>query len=502
MDIKTLLQKCDRANHQKGKRVTILGAGLAGLVAAYELERLGHRVDIMEGSSRLGGRIWTHHFGGSEAPYGELGAMRIPHDHEYVLHYVHAMGLSEKLCKFVTLFEEPNTLLNIQGKTFRVKDIAQQALQTHYQDIFLNQSYSENTRLFAAWLKTVVDVIGSGELRQSLESDLKSHILKELEKLDLQPFFRSGGQTIDLHAFFKTYPNFQGLFGKAIGLFIGRDLLIEISPKLLQLQGGMDQLPNYLAKAINGPIRCNQEVVALRVHEDCVEVSWLERGQLHTRICDYVLCTIPFTILRQMELSGFDYEKLTTIHNTVYWPATKVLFRCQQPFWQDVGIFRGASFSDEGIRQIYYPSVMGKLSQGNVLLASYTIGNDAEHLGKKPESDRISYVHKAISKLHPEIDTPGMLLDTATVAWGNYKWSSGGCALPWNHGRSYESQSIPITARPQNTLFFAGEHCSRLTAWLQGAVESALVAVHDIVAHKPLTNLARHSSSNSKLPLS
>jgi monoamine oxidase len=123
-----------------------------------------------------------------------------------------------------------------------------------------------------------------------------------------------------------------------------------------------------------------------------------------------------------------------------------------------------------------------------VLLASYTIGNDAGQLGMMSEQDRSAYVKNAVSKLHPEIEEPGMLLDTATIAWGSYKWSAGGCALPWNHGRSYESQHTSDTARPQKTLFFAGEHCSKLPAWLQGSIESALQAVHDIVAHKPFTN--------------
>ena len=58
MDTKILLEQCQ--NFQKGKRITILGAGIAGLVAAYELERLGHEVEILEGSPRIGGRVWTH----------------------------------------------------------------------------------------------------------------------------------------------------------------------------------------------------------------------------------------------------------------------------------------------------------------------------------------------------------------------------------------------------------------------------------------------------------
>lgn len=497
MDIKTTLEECKRVNHQRGKRVTILGAGITGLVAAYELERLGHQVDIMEGSPRIGGRIWTHRFGeGPEAPYGELGAMRIPRDHEYVLHYVRAMGLDDRLCKFVTIFEEHNALLNIHGTVFRILDAAAETLQTCYRELFLDERYSENTRLFAAWLKLIVDAIGSGELRECLEQDLSSHLMDELDRLDLRPFISSQGKAIDLHTFIKTHPNFREKCSKALDLFLS-DILIETSHDLLQLQGGMDQLTNRLAEAVNGPIRCNQEVVALRVLEDGVEVSWLEEGRLYTRNCDYVLCTIPFSVLRKLELSGFDNDKLTTIDNTVYWPATKVLFHCARPFWEEAGIFGGASFSDAGIRQIYYPSVKNNSSQGSVLLASYTIGDDAEYLGTLSEQDRNIYVKNALSQLHPEIETPGMLSDTTTIAWSNYKWSAGGCSVPWNHNMSYEYQSHQDIAKPQKTLFFAGEHCSRLPAWMQGSIESALQAVHDIAAHEPSTDSTTRFSSIS-----
>lgn len=488
MDIKTIQQECKLANHQQGKRITILGAGIAGLVAAYELERLGHQVDIMEGSPRIGGRVWTHRFGSDlNAPYGELGAMRIPHDHEYVLHYIQAMGLGDKLCKFVTMFEEHNALLRIDGKVFRIRDAADRVLQTCYRGIFLDTRYSQETRMFAAWLKTIVDAIGSGELRECLEQDLSSHLMDRLEMLDLRPFFTSQGKAIDIHAFIKAHPDFREKCSKALDLFLG-DILVETSHDLLQLQGGMDQLTDKLAKAVNGSIKCNQEIVALRVLENGVEVSWLEEGRLHTRHCDYVLCTIPFSVLRQMELSGFDDNKLAAIYNTVYWPATKVLFHCARPFWQKDGIFGGASFSDERIRQIYYPSVKNNFSQESVLLASYTIGDDAKHLGMMSDAERSIFVENALSKIHPEIQKPGILLDKATIAWNNYKWSAGGCSVPWNHDMSYEYRHHQDIGRPQSTLFFAGEHCSRLPAWMEGSIESALQAVYDIVVHEPFTN--------------
>jgi monoamine oxidase len=489
MDTKTILEYCQLANVEQGKRITILGAGIAGLVAAYELERLGHQVEILEGSSRIGGRIFTHRFGeGENASYAELGAMRIPSEHKHVLHYIESMGLSDKLCKFMTVFEEDNALMNMQGKVFRMKD-APSIFKQQYEGIFSDTRYTEKTRLFAAWLKTIVDAIAPGKLRESLEQDLESHLMDELERLDLEPFFSEDGNTIDLHSFIKANPSFRARCHKDLDLFFG-DILVETSHDLLQLKGGTDQLIDRLVKSISAPIKLNQEIVAMHVKENGTEISWRENGKIYTRLCDYVLCTIPFSILRKMELSGFDADKLDAINNTVYCPATKVAFHCAEAFWQKDGIKGGASFSGEGIRQTYYPSVKLDPAVGSTFLASYTIGDDADKLGMMSEEVRYTYVEEVLSQIHPELKTPGMLLDKATIAWGNYKWSAGGCSIPWGGEESNQLQQhfyYLEAARPQNRLFFAGEHCSKYPAWIQGSIESALEAVYEIVAYKPFT---------------
>ncbi|MGH8000933.1 MAG: flavin monoamine oxidase family protein [Brasilonema sp.] len=512
MDTTTMLDMCKLANFQKGKRITILGAGIAGLVAAYELERLGHQVDIMEASPRIGGRVWTHRFGNEpDAPYAELGAMRIPSEHQHTLHYVSEMGLDEKLCKFVTVFEEQNAFMNIQGKIFRMKD-APRLFQERYQGIFTDNRYSEKTQLFAGWLKTIVDTISPGNLRESLEQDLKSHLMDELERLDLEPYFSEDGETIDLQAFIKDNPSFRARCSKALDMFFS-DILVETSHDLLQLKGGMDQLIQRLVTSIEAPIQCNQKIVAIRVRQDHVELDYLENGQLHTRSCDYVLCTIPFSVLRKMELSGFDDRKLESIHNTIYCPATKVAFHTEQAFWEKQGIKGGASFSGHGVRQTYYPSVKFNPESGSTMLASYTIGDDAQRLGMMSEQERHAYVKNRVSKVHPELQTPGMVLNVASIAWGNYEWSAGGCTVHWSDDMSDESNhtiSYLEAARPQNTLFFAGEHCSKYPAWLQGSIESALLALYDIVSHKPtlkatkkypLTSLANGKTRESNQPL-
>ncbi len=54
----------------KGASVLILGAGLAGMVAAFELRRAGYRVQVLEYNNRAGGRCWSLRGGDS---YTELG---------------------------------------------------------------------------------------------------------------------------------------------------------------------------------------------------------------------------------------------------------------------------------------------------------------------------------------------------------------------------------------------------------------------------------------------
>ncbi|MDJ0697471.1 NAD(P)/FAD-dependent oxidoreductase [Mastigocoleus sp. MO_188.B34] len=480
MDIQKMLDMCRLRNHTTGKKILILGAGIAGLVAAYELERLGHTVEIIEASDRIGGRIWTYRFGdGEDAAYGELGAMRIPSDHEYTLHYVREMGLSDKLCKFVTVFEEQNALMNMEGKIFRIKD-APRVLQEQYQGIFKDEHYSEQTRFFAAWLQTIVNAISPESLRKSLERDLQSHLMDELEQLDLTPYFSEDGETIDLQNFIKENPSFRAKCSQDLDMFLS-DILIETSHDLLQIAGGTEQIIDRLVASIKGNIKCNTEVTGLQICKSSVRVSLKENGEFYSRNCDYVLCTIPFSVLRELELVGFDRKKLESIHNTVYCPATKVAFNCAQRFWEKGGIRGGASFSGEGVRQTYYPSVKGNTT----MLASYTIGDDADKIGAMLEQERYDYVKQVVGKIHPEIQQEGMVVDEASIAWGNYKWSAGGCTIRWDGDESKHTINYLEAARSQNTLFFAGEHCSRFPAWIQGSLESALEAVYDIVVHKP-----------------
>src|SRR3712207_436591 len=115
----SLLSDLDKvAKPQRPLHFVIVGAGLAGLCAAYELERRGHTVVLLEADrSHIGGRVRTLRF--EDGLYGEAGAMRIPLRHEITRHYIKELGLP--LRKFVQ--SNPEAYYYARGHRERIKDI-------------------------------------------------------------------------------------------------------------------------------------------------------------------------------------------------------------------------------------------------------------------------------------------------------------------------------------------------------------------------------------------
>jgi monoamine oxidase len=471
------------------KKITIIGAGMSGLVAAYELERLGHHVEVLEGSQRIGGRIYTHRFrSGPAGPLVELGAMRIPTKHRHTMHYIAQLGLNSKVRNFKTLFSENGNYYTSSIGHLPVREAAE-VMMKDFRRGLPGKRYSDQTVLFGAWLMAIGNAIAPADFRNSLREGLGSDFLDIVDQIDLTPFIHgSARENIDLHAFFAAHPEIRlGHHGR-LNRFID-DVLNETSPELVRLEGGMDQLVRRFAERIQGPITHGQEVVGLDVREDDVLVDIREGDHIVTRRCDYVLCTIPFSVLRRLWLNGLSETKIASIRRVKYWSATKVALHCREAFWARDGISGGASFCGGRIRQTYYPPVESDPACGAALVASYTIGGDADVLGRMPATIRHAVVIQELSKLHPELLCPGMVVDAVSFAWGQHWWSEGAGTVRWGKDTSVCEEERAHAAAPENHLFFAGEHCSSTPAWIEGAIESAVNAVHEIQLHKPRTRL-------------
>ena len=472
------------------KRITIIGAGIAGLVAAYELEQLGNHVEILEGSRRIGGRIHTHRFrSGTTVPLVELGAMRIPTKHRNAMRYIAKLGLTDKVRDFRTLFSEGGNYYTTSAGQLRVREAAK-VMMEDFRLGLPDQRYSDDTLLFGAWLMAIGNAIAPADFRKSLRDEFSLELLDLVDRVDLAPFIRgSAGDHIDLHAFFAAHPKIRSSRHGRLNRFID-DILSETSPELVRLEGGMDQLIRRLVERIQGPITCGQEVVGVDVRENDTLVDIREGDRIVTKRCDYVLCTIPFSILRRLWLNGLSEAKIAVMHKVKYWSATKVALHCREAFWERDGISGGASFSGGRIRQTYYPPVEGDPANGAALMASYTIGDDADVLGCMPATTRHEIVLQELSKMHPELLYPGMVVDTVSLAWGQHRWSEGAGTVLWGKDAATYEEERAQAARPENRLFFAGEHCSSTPAWIEGAIESAVNAVREIQLHKSRARLA------------
>ncbi len=451
----------------------MLGAGIAGLAAGYELEKLGYDVVVLEADSRIGGRVFTRRFGGPDGPIVEFGAMRIPANHCFTMRYVDELGLRHRLRPFRNILSDPNNYLRIGSQLVRVRDAAAPLIRDTERYAGEN-SYRRDTLLFVGWLHAMVRALGPRELREFSQDDV-TKMLALADRLDIASFLHD--YQVDLNAAFSAYPELRAVCNSRLASFLD-DLIRESSTEMLTLTGGMAQLVDGFASRVRSPICTGQEIVGLDVRRDGVSVHLAGARRRSVTTYPIVLCTIPFSILRGLSLTGVGADKLDTIATLEYGSATKVALHCREAFWGRDGIAGGGSAPGGLSRQTYYPDAGG--DDGSVLLGSYAIAEDADVLGKLSEPVRHAVVTDELAELHPQLRQSETVLETMSVAWGERRWSKGCTARRWGITDAERAHEVERATRPQGRLFFAGEHCSISPAWINAGIESALRAVAQI----------------------
>ncbi|HVA86695.1 MAG TPA: flavin monoamine oxidase family protein [Candidatus Saccharimonadales bacterium] len=456
---------------QPAKRVIVIGGGIAGLVAAFELARQGHEPIVLEAQHRVGGRVYTLR---NFAPglYAEAGAMRIPRVHDLTLRYCELFGLV--LRPFV--MGNPKTLVYMGGQRMTSEEADRDPsrlpfqLAPHEQGRTWTDLWNEATRDF----RERYAAGGQGAL---------DDLLREYDEYSIREFLEKAGFSdgaLELYGVMSfRESNMNAAVVEQLREIVGRSF-----EDMQEIVGGMDRLPRGFYEAMPERVRFGAKVNAIAQDEESVTVHYETRAGRYTVTADYAICALPFSVLREIEILGrpFSRPKQRAIRELNYNASTKILFQVRRRFWEgEDGIVGGTTATDLPVRRIVYPSYSDPDDARGVLLASYTWGQDALRWGGLDSREMIEQAIEDVAQVHPSILTEFEV--GATHAWYNDPYALGAYAL-FEPGQQTRLQADIVA--PEGRIHFAGEHTSLYHAWIQGALESGIRAAKEIHEARPI----------------
>lgn len=465
------------ANVGVGSSVVILGAGIAGMSAALELERLGYSCTVLEATSRAGGRNRTLRAGDraeeidstqdclfdvGEDLYFNPGPARIPHHHEFLLGYCREFGVA--LEPFVNLNKA--ALIHSTASFGGVPQPARRIVA--------------DTRGGIAEL--LAGAVDQGALDQQLAAADRANLLAMLTNFGaLAPGNQYQGST---RAGFPGQEDtgsrqrgellppldFAELAGDAF-LESRADFAeaLDQQPTMLQPTGGMDRIAQGFEAAVASSIVYEAQVTEIRKTADGARVVYQDRFGTQMEVAaDHCLCTIPATVLRSIP-NDFSASHAQAIAAFNYTEATKIAFQSRRFWEQDHNIYGGISWTSQDITQLWYPS-QGLGRANGVLVGSYIFGGAAgAAFSALSPAERVTTTVTQANVLHPEFG--GEAARGISVAWTK---------VPFQRG-AWGTSAPGILLTPDDGIFFAGEHLSILQGWQEGAILSAYHAIDGIV---------------------
>ncbi len=446
----------ERAATAPPQRVLILGAGLAGLAAAAKLVAEGHDVLLLEARTRPGGRVHTLREPFSDGLYAEAGAGRIPSTHALTLEYVKRCAL-----ELDPFYPESGAGVFLAGDE-------RQVVPFGGNPSLASPALGFNARERAA---------GANGL-SALYFDRVREEIRALPK-DAWPFREFA------HYKDSTYAEFlaqQGASPAAIRLMaqgfeadslldFAHDAVSHAVPMLWKIRGGNDHLPRALAEPLRERLRYGAEVRRIEQDARGVRVAYIAGGTHHVERADRAICTIPFTVLREIEVSpAFSAAKRHTIDGLYSGPVARVFVQTRTRFWERDG--RNGFASVDQPMEVWSPSFNQPGARG--LLMSYAYEDLARETSALPPEVRIERMLALFERIHPGVRDE--FEAAATHSWLNEKYSRGAFLVT----RPGEFELLEHVATPEGRVHFAGEHTSPWPGWMQGALHSGLRAAGEV----------------------
>jgi monoamine oxidase len=463
----------------KGIKIVILGAGIAGLTAGYELRKAGFDITILEARDRVGGRNWTirrdtrvtlddvaeQRCTFDDGLYFNAGPARIPSHHQAVLGYCREFGVELQ----VEVNSNRSALL-LNERVNQGKPLQQRQM--------VNDTRGHVSELLAKAIKR-------GALDQEMTAADKEQMVEFLRVYgDLSPdlFYkgssRSGFSTLPGASFDVGVPrdpiDLRLLLDENLWSGVLFEDMFVMQATMLQPVGGMDRIPAAFQKRLHSRIRLGAQVSEIRTLSDGVLIVYHERGagEPTSITAAYAIVTIPLPVLAGIE-NNFSPPFRQAIASTAYDNAVKLAWQSPR-FWEiENHIYGGISFVKDETTLVWYPSD-GFQSPKGILLGCYNTGDEAKRFGSLPLADQFARSLIVVNELHPGHGAD--LLHPVTVAWQNVPFNKG----PWVHWPDGPSAEYKLLNQPDGRIYLAGEHLSHVNGWQEGAVLSAHHVVSEI----------------------
>lgn len=467
----------------EGTRVVILGAGLAGMSAAYELRKAGYAVTILEASYRAGGRVRTVRHGDrivhengdeqvcdyDDGLYFNAGAARIPGHHQVVLGYCREFGVDLEVMvnqNYNALLQSDavnggrpvpmrETIYGVQGQT---ASLLAKAVRNGGVDTPLSREDVE---------KLVEGLVAWGDLDADL-AFRRSARLGYASAPGAGAAAAVSREAMDLKTLLDPTLWQRSLFA-ATG---------DMQATMLQAVGGMDRIPAAFEARLRDVIRLNAEVVRLTRRGGQAEIHWKDRrtGETQAIVADHCICTIPLTVLADIP-NDFSPERQAVIRDARYGGGFKIAYQTPRFWEQDASIYGGLSFTDRDTFMTWYPSGGFHRPKG-VLVAGYAFGEQGRRMFERSPAERDAYARATVERLHP--GRSHLMEKPLSIYWAQVPFARG---VTSDVARTNPS-GYALICEPEGPYVFAGEHTAHTGAWMQGAILGGWRAVEQIAARR------------------
>ena len=467
-----------------GKSVVILGAGIAGLVSAYELGRAGYKVTVLEARDRIGGRVWTirrgdrivqmgrpdQHATFDPGLYMNAGASRIPSTHRVILGYARKFGV--RLETFVNANRnagwdfagkvQPGRRM-IEDMRGHLAELLAKAIDVHALDQQVPKDELEAVRQFLAPYAALGQdgrYTPDGRSGYAVDGGGYDRAPVPLPALGWSELHPSGAVTLPY-------------------LF---EHIYDMQATMLQPVGGMDRIAHAIYGQVKPAVLLKVPVTAIRRTSNGVRIEH-GPGEQATE-ADYCVCTIPANILKRIP-NDFSAAKKAALKGVNYLPSVRVGFEAPR-FWEtDDNIFGGLAWTDRANENVIYPSHDYGAAKG-VLIAAYAAGwtnaDNPQKFSAFSDFERLRVCRDSIEALHP--GRSKLMTKGVSVGWGLVPYSEGVGAL-WADGpggSGPRGAQYAELLKPEGPIVFAGEHLSYQGLWQEGAALSAHEALKLVAA--------------------